>query len=333
VTGTPPTATPTSFPRADYLVPSTSTNQWSCTTDAATLLMLSTGSPQLQDLLQRDPARDQQIFQAVYVAPGLAQADYDLLRQLSASGGYIERFVSLGGVVVINVANAADAGGQQDAIAPDGVGFSPGIGRDAEQILQGTHPYITGNGYGGESLTALDFLSWKTTDNGVLLQVPASATTVLQSSAGPTWIEYPHGNGRVIVTTLAYCWPGRSNSDGAALRNLLRYGRFFSGTAQTPAPTVTPTFSPSPTASPTVSPTATATRTGTSTATPTVTPTGPTATPTPIEGDLNSDGKIDQLDLLFMVEEIFKPSPNPRADINVDGSVTGADLPALLSLL
>jgi len=331
VTGTPPTATPTSFPRADYIIPSTSTNQWDCTTGVATSLMLSSFNPQLQDL--RDPVRDQQIFQAVYVAPGLSQSDYDMMRQLSASGGYIERFASLGGVVVINAANATVPAEQQDAIAPDGVGFLPGLGRNAEQILQGTHPYITGNGYGGETLTALNFLTWSTTDNGVLLNVPANATTVLQSSAGPTWIEYPHGAGRVIVTTLAYCWPGRTNSDGAALRNLLRYGRFFSGTAETPAPTVTPTFSPSPTASFTPSVTATATRTGTATATPTQTPTGPTATPTPIDGDLNGDGTVDQLDVRILIEEIFKPIPNPLADINADGSVTSADLPTLLSLL
>ena len=96
-------------------------------------------------------------------------------------------------------------------------------------------------------------------------------------------MEYQHGAGRVLVSTLSYCTDGLPLSMGPPLRNLLKYGRFFEGSAETPAPTVTST--PTGQETTTLTPTRTAAATQTSTITPTATVMStetvvPTATPT-----------------------------------------------------
>jgi hypothetical protein len=99
-------------------------------------------------------------------------------------------------------------------------------------------------------------------------------------SGKPAMIEYPYGAGRVIVSSLTFCTPSETNSQGDALDNLLKYARFYFGTAQTPAPTVTSTSTPTPTITGQATPTATRTRTPLRTPTSPDTPTG-TETPTP----------------------------------------------------
>ena len=272
---------------------------------------LSSGLGLFDDLANRDdPVAMRAIYQTLYVAPGLSAADYAALQQMVLPGGFIEQFVSLGGVAVINVAGTL---GPQLFIAPDGVGFASGAAHDAESIADTSHPYITGFDFGGEALGAADFANWRSTDLGTLTNVPPGATVLLSSGSGPndgpTWIEYQHDNGRVIVTTLTYCTSTEPASQTAAARNLLRYSRFFSGSALTPGPTVTATGSPTPTR--TRTPTRTPTPLGT---VPTATPT-PTATATPPPGDINGDHHTD------------------AADLNGDGDVTAADVPNFVSFL
>lgn len=297
-------------------------------------MFFSSRSLGLNNLGNRDPIADQQRNQVVYISPGATLNDYDELRSLSAGGGYLERFAAVGGVVVINLAHStAPSGLQQDNVAPGGVSYLPTSGHNSEQILQPTHPYFTGLGYAGEPLSSDSFFNWNTTDNGVLINLPQGTTRLLQAATGPTLIEYPYQEGRVIVSTLTYCWPGHPNANGAALRNLLRYSRFFAGKAQTPAATYTITLTPTPSRTPTITLSPPPTFTRTPTRTPTPTSTAPTATRTPAAGDVNDDGVVDDLDLGALLDALFNDPPNPRADVNLDQRVSAADIPTLLRLL
>jgi hypothetical protein len=323
LTGTPPTATPSVLPRIAYVIPRGS-NQWECAFDlqSKSPLLLSSATVPMQTLASANPINLRTLYQAIYVAPGLGLDDYDLLRQMATLGGAIEQFVSDGGVAVINVAGTL---GDQMNIAPAGVGYAANAEHESENILIPDHPYITGLGLGGESLDPGDFNDWGPTDRGILTNLPVDATVLLDNIDGPTWVEYNYGAGRVIVTSISYCFTDQPASQGAAARNLFRYGRFYQGSAQTPAPTVTPT--------PTFTSTATRTMTRTRTPTPTGSlPPSPTATLSFLQGDLNGDEVVDDSDLLDLIAALFAASPPPPADVNRDGRVTAADIPALLPL-
>lgn len=289
--------------------------------------MLAGGTETFVRLATKDPVQLRSLYQVVYVAPDLADPDYTLLRQMVAPGGLIEQFVSLGGVAVLNVAGSL---GDQINIAPDGVDFSGAAQHLSEQILTPLHPYITGAGFGGEALGIGDFANWRPTDYGTLTGLPANASVLLANNDGPSLAEYQHGDGRVIVSTLAYCWDGKPASQEAAARNLLRYSHFYTGSALTPGATVTPTGTATPTR----------TQTPTRTATPTI-PRSPTSRPTPspsptpqvLHGDVNGDGIVDGNDLPSLIEALFMGEPPPEADVNADGAVSGADIPALEALI
>jgi hypothetical protein len=283
VTGTPPTATPPPAPSIPFLFAASGSepqNQWECSSSLATSLGLSGAVKTFQAINESDPGQLRNTYKVIYVAPDLNGEDYGFLQQMVALNGTIERFVSSGGVAVIN---AAGTNGDQLAIAPDDVGFSAATEHDSETIEAGTHRYITGAGFGGEVLGAGDFEAWQHTDLGTLTGGPEDATIVLTNTDGPSWIEYRHGDGRVIVTTLTYCSNDEPKSRQAAARNLLLYSRFFSGSAFTPAPTV-----PRPTATKPPSFTPTASRTPTPTVTPTESP-SPTVTATPVPSSTPSE--------------------------------------------
>jgi hypothetical protein len=272
-----------------------------------------------------DPVAARSKYQVVYVAPGLGLDDYTSLQRMVALGGFIEQFVSLGGVAVINIGGTF---GTQDSVAPDGVGLSGVASHDDEIIVAPDHPYFTGMGFGGESLVKDNFHSWQPTDVGVLTNLPDGATILLDNGDGPSLAEYRHNDGRVIVSTLSFCWDGKPNSSQAAARNLLRYSRFYMGAAFTPAPTVTSTPTPTLTPTPTITPTPRSTATATPTPPPTFTPTSSL-----LLGDVNGDGVVDALDLDALIAVIFEGDGPPEADVNTDGMVTGADIPALLARL
>jgi hypothetical protein len=298
-------------------------NQWNCAFSLASNLFLSAGTRTFQNLTKSDPLVERERYQAVYVAPGLSGTDYTALQQLVAPGGFLEQFVTLGGVAVINAGSTL---GDQTAIAPEGVGFADGTQHNTESIQIPNHQYIMGTDFGGKLLTDSDFSAWQPTDFGTLTNLPPQATVLLTNSGGPSWAEYAHGAGRVLVTTLSYCWDSKPNSQQAAASNLLLYSRFYSGSALTPAPTVTQTGTP------TVTPTSTATRTFTP-----GTPRSPTPsrTPTPriIRGDADGNGSVTAADLDALIHAIFSSTYPPGADVNADGVVTAADIPALLGLL
>lgn len=283
ITGTPPTPTPPPLAHLAFLFAESETslqNEWECSFNMAASLGFFGAAKTFRTIAAEDPMQLRNLYQVIYVAPGLTSSDYGFLRQMVSPGGVIERFVNSGGVTVINVAGAS---GDQADVAPDGVGFSAATQHDSESILAATHPYITGAKIGGEPLSVADFTAWQHTDLGTLTLVPSGATSVLANDDGQTWVEYRHGDGRVIVTTLTYCTGAEPPSQQAAARNLLRYGRFFSGSAFTPAPTLPPQPTVTATRTPTSTPTLTSTPTSTLTPTLTLTPTAtytPTASPT-----------------------------------------------------
>jgi hypothetical protein len=288
-TGPTPTPTNTFPPRGDYIL-ATNSNYWECSQSEASKpgLALSTIGISLDDLAfgGEDGESRHNEFLSVWVAPGVNNSqDYGYLRYISSPigmGNFLDRFVRFGGAAVINVAGVTQG---ETALAPRGVGFQSSGPHDSETILLPQHSYITGEGYGGTPLTAQSFAAWGSTDLGYLTNVPADAKVVLQNADGPSWVEYDYGAGKVIVTTLNYCAPDLPKAVGPVLDNLLKYGRFFSGGAQTPAPTVTST----PTATATATGQSTATATRTRTATPTRTPTRRnTDTPTPTVVDTNT---------------------------------------------
>ena len=102
----------------------------------------------------------------------------------------------------------------------------------------------------------------------------------------------------------------------------------------TATPTSTPTRTTTATRSPSVTPTATQSRTPPATLTPSATRTQ-TATPlfTQIPGDVDGDGHLTNDDLAAVTAAVFDPDPPAIADVNADGRVTVADLPALLHSL
>ena len=306
-------------PSVQFLFPQDA-EQFACVSNLSSSLALTYGTKTFQSLALSDPVELRKWYKVVYIPPGLSAANYTWLQQLVGPGGFIEQFVWLGGVAVINAAGLP--GSDQVDIAPGGVRFSSVGPHDDEEINVPDHWYIDGIPYGGEVLGPDDFSGWGPTDLGVLTNLPDDATIVLGNIESPRWAEYQYGAGRVIVTTLAYCWDTEPKSRLAAARNLLRYSRFYSGFAMTPAPTVTATGSPTrtPSRKPTYTPTPTFTpinRTqtpATPTATPTVTPTPPPA-------------------LVDVIGTIFQEIDSGDADLNGDGEVTAADVTALIELL
>lgn len=206
------------------------------------------------------------------------------------------------------------------------MGFAGSTQHNSESIQIQNHPYILGADFGGQLLGSTAFSNWQPTDFGTLTNLPPQATVLLTNSDGPSWAEYAHGAGRVIVTTLSYCWDTEPLSQGAAASNLLLYSRFYSGSALTPAPTVTQTGTP------TVTPTSTATRTFTPGTPRSPTPSR-TPTPTILRGDADGNGSVNVDDLDALIHALFSPTSPPGADVNADGVVTAADVPALLDLL
>ena len=281
-TGTPPTPTTPPSPHMSFLFIAAQ-GQTPCAFGLALQLGLTNnGSMTLQLIATKDPMWLRNVYQVIYVSPGLGADDYVALSALVASGGVIEKFVSSGGVLVVNAAGTA---AEQTNVAPGAVGISGITTHEAETISLQTHPYVTGVGYGGEPLSSSSFDNWQHTDAGTLTNLPDGAKMVLANSDGPSWAEYRHGDGRVIVSSIAFCTPSEPSSQLAPARNLLRYSSFFSGSAFTPAPTVTmtPPASATNTATgtrlPTRTPTRTATFTSTATRTSTHTP-PPSLTPT-----------------------------------------------------
>lgn len=198
-------------------------------------------------------------------------------------------------------------------------------------IVAPSHPYFTGFGFAGRMLGPDDFEGWDPVDQGSLTDIGDATILVGNESLAPSMIEYAWGSGKVIATTLNFCAQGANGPDRPALENLLRYARFFSGTALTPAPTFTPTWTPTDTPVP---PTPTRTPTGRATATPTPSPSPTTTLPTLRPGDIDRNGKLEEADLRLLLRLLFEFSGIPvsasgaprEADANFDDFLTAADV-------
>jgi hypothetical protein len=228
-------------------------------------------------------------------------------------GGFIDEFVRAGGAAVIHLVGPGLAN-TEPGIAPAGVGYERVL-HDLIGIEAPAHPFVTGRGYGGRQLQMTSFSFWGPTDEGVLTALPPGATVLLRNADGPSMVEYPLGDGKVIVSTLTFCTTELPASQGAAFENLLLYSPFFEGLARTPGLTATPTSTPTPTPTgPT--PTASSTRTRPPTPTATLEEVTPTETATPSEeptptatatappacpADCNTDGAVTVDELVLTV--------------------------------
>jgi hypothetical protein len=157
-------------------------------------------------------------YSVIWVSPDL-DTSYTSLRTAVALNGSLERYVFNGGRLVLNV--AGNAGNQAD-IAPGGIDYDRSTIHNAETFTTPAHPYLTGVGYGGAALTPSDFDTWSFTDHGIFQNLLPGTITVLSNANGPSWVEYPYGAGRVLLTTLTYGW----GSNGARLAprdNLILY--------------------------------------------------------------------------------------------------------------
>ncbi len=267
-------------------------------------------------------------YRAVFISPGLTSSDYDILAALVQPGGILDEFVQIGGALVVDPVGIPS--NNPTLIAPGGVMYDASAASDFEFIPVQSRPYFTGFGFAGHFLTSSDFSAWGPTNDGILSGYPSGSTVLLQdTSSQATLVEYPWGTGKVLATSLNFCAQGETGPDRPALENLLRYGVFFMGSAQTPAATFTstptPTFTPTPpTATPTTPrPTATITQTPTASAT-------PSATSSILPGDVDGNGCLDGRDLQLLVSFLFNPDgAPPEADANGDGGLSAADLAAL----
>jgi len=324
ITGTPPTATPTPRPLLQFQF-AVGSNQWDCAFTRASLLGFSSATRTFANLNLDDPANARSLWKVIYIAPDMSPGDYASLQAMVKPGGFLERFVSIGGVAVIHLAGRT---GEQMNVAPGGVGVLPLPPSEQAIIDTPDHPYFIGDGFSGRRLFASDFANWGSTDYGVLTGLPIDATILTSNLNGTTMAEYTYGEGRVIVSTLGMCWSGHAGSDGNAMENLLRYSRFYEGTAQTPLPTLTVTGTPTNTSTPSPSASPTRTRTPTPTRTRTVTP-----TVNYLPGDVDMDGRITRNDLDALIEALFEESPPQEADIHIDGVVSAADVVRLIEML
>ena len=167
-------------------------------------------------------------YAVIYFEP--AWSNYNNLRVNIQT---LSEYVRDGGVVVINVAGNITS--SHANIDPLGTDYDRSHTHNAEQILLPDHPYITGQGYSGSPLSSADFNGWNTTDHGWLTGYPNEAEAVLQNDHGISWIQYEHGQGTVIVTTLTYGWSSGAGAVGDALKNIIEYSLFLGGGPVNPA--------------------------------------------------------------------------------------------------
>ncbi len=162
-------------------------------------------------------------YDAVLVSPGFGSTSYNNLRVAVAFNGSLQEFVSQGGRLVVSVAGNW---GDQANIAPNGVDYMRNPLHNAETIQAPNHAYITGIGSSGHTLTESTFDNWYQTDHGYLTGLPFGTTTILQNADGASMIEYPVGEGSVVVTTLTIGWSVHENARGDAQENLIDYAMY-----------------------------------------------------------------------------------------------------------
>ncbi len=112
--------------------------------------------------------------------------------------GELVVFTLSGGVVVVTGVDGASldvAPGGTDAEA-----LSSGAG--PVSIVDTDHPSISGAGIGGTVLTAAELDPSGVGGRGSLQNTPDGAIVIAQNSDGPVAVEYSHGNGHVLISSL-----------------------------------------------------------------------------------------------------------------------------------
>jgi len=149
------------------------------------------------------------------VIPG-AQWKTDFYQTYAANAARFNRYVSNGGVLVLELNGAEN----------DGIPLPRGVnlvrhGATENSILLNQHPVVTAF---GEKLIHANYAS-----HGYLADVPKDALVIATESTGgesdatrPTFVEYSFGKGRVIAA--CQCFHDRDNSGrGAMMQPLLSY--------------------------------------------------------------------------------------------------------------
>lgn len=169
-------------------------------------------------------------FDVIWINPVLSSANYTTLQTGVANGGSLEQYVFGGGILVLNIAGNF---GDKSDIAPGGVDLIRNPNHQSEIFTTPGHAYLTGNGFGGASLTTGDFLNWSYTDHGRLANLPPlDSTTILSNTDGVSLVEYQYGSGRVLLTTVTFGWAGT----GIAIDNWINYSAFASSQVAVPEP-------------------------------------------------------------------------------------------------
>jgi hypothetical protein len=166
------------------------------------------------------PADDLNTHRALYREWSKSDSDYsDYFYNLPK----VFNFVRLGGVAILHISGNC---GDQDNISLPGIQYRTSY-NNQEYIVDAEHPYISGNGYGGEKLVEKDFSGWNFTDHGYLSNVPSFSTVILENLDGPSFIEFNLGKGVVLLTTITFgCCTPKSFDPGAPLTNLLKYSQY-----------------------------------------------------------------------------------------------------------
>lgn len=159
-------------------------------------------------------------YDAVVVPSTQSGTYYQRLRDQKEQ---LSRYVENGGTLVGHIGTGGYPcyGGSSDSILPQGVSHSLTY-YESMTVLTETHPVLDGISDG-------DLDGWNYSTHGYLTNVPGDATVVYgvsgSPSSKPTYVEYDHGDGRVLATTHTIEWPWSQSYYGtkALLRNELEY--------------------------------------------------------------------------------------------------------------
>ncbi len=147
-------------------------------------------------------------------------------QRLAEQQGKLAQYVENGGTLVGHIGDGGYPcyGGFSGSVLPEGVGHTLQY-YDNVSVVAESHPVLD-----GLSGSALD--SWNYSTHGYLTDVPTDATLIYgvvgNPTGKPTYVEYRHGDGRVLATTHTIEWPWSQSYYGTKqlLRNELTYALY-----------------------------------------------------------------------------------------------------------
>ncbi len=159
-------------------------------------------------------------YDVIYFSVNATSTDYQNLITAVTGGNSLERYVSLGGTLILNLAGN---NGSYTNIGPGGLDYTRNTTHEVATIVSPAHPYATGVGYGGSALTSAMFNNWLNTDHGILSRTPVGTVELLRNPDGLSMVEYSWGAGRVIASTIIFGWAGSTLRFGLPFDNELLY--------------------------------------------------------------------------------------------------------------